>query len=65
MPSSVVARFSYDADSQVLKVIFVSGLVYEYQHVPESVYDAMKRSRSKGSFLNRKIKGVYDFIKVN
>lgn len=65
MPSSVVARYTYDAAKQVLRVVFVSGLVYDYKDVPPEVYAAMKASGSKGAFLNTEIKGKYAFEKVS
>ena len=64
MPSSVVASFKYDHTKSVLRVFFVSGSVYDYFRVPETVYDEMKRSGSKGTFLNLRIKGAYRFKKV-
>jgi hypothetical protein len=33
--------------------------------VPEAIYDEMKAAGSKGTFLNRFIKGKYPFKKVN
>lgn len=64
MPSSVIATIRYDAVKQILRVIFLSGSIYDYKKVPENVYNAMKAATSKGSFLNRKIKGRYEFEKV-
>jgi hypothetical protein len=64
MPSSVVARMSYDAPSSTLRVVYVSGMVYDYKKVPPEIYEAMKASDSKGSYLNRMIKGHYKFKKV-
>ena len=64
MPSSVVAAMKYDADASRLRIIFVSGKVYDYQNVPEYVYDAMKAAGSKGTFLNTEIKGKYEFEEV-
>ncbi|MBS1665259.1 MAG: KTSC domain-containing protein [Bacteroidetes bacterium] len=64
MPSSVVLHMSYDADLRRLRIVYVSGNVYDYLDVPPSVYDAMKTSGSKGTFLNTKIKGQYKFQKV-
>lgn len=55
---------SYDPTSTTLRVIFVSGMVYEYQKVPESVYLAMKNAPSKGAYLNQHIKGDYAFRKI-
>jgi KTSC domain-containing protein len=64
MPSSVVARFSYDPVKSILKVIYTSGAIYEYEDVPEDVYKAMKSSFSKGTFLNIEIKGRYNYKKL-
>jgi len=38
MPSSVISSYDFDPVTLSLKVVFLSGLVYEYQGVPESVY---------------------------
>ena len=64
MPSSVVADFSYDEKTSILRVTYVSGMVYDYKDVPEKVYHEMKAYQSKGSYLNYYIKGKYDFEKV-
>ena len=64
MPSTVVNRFSYIPESSILRVVFVSGMVYDYENVPEKVYKEMKAATSKGTFLNRFIKGHYPFKKV-
>lgn len=65
MPSTVIANMHYDARSLVLRIIFVSGLVYDYKNVPPDVYQAMKNSDSKGAYLNQYIKGNYDFKKIS
>lgn len=54
----------YNVSRQTLRITFVSGLVYNYLHVPERVYNNMKAATSKGTFLNKHIKGKYDFEKV-
>jgi len=64
MPSSVVRDMIYDASVHRLRIIYVSGNIYDYLHVPPTVYAAMKASGSKGTYLNRKIKGHYDFKKI-
>jgi lysyl-tRNA synthetase class 2 len=63
MPSAVIARLEYNADAQTLLVTYQSGSVYEYLHVPETVYKEMLTYRAKGVFLNRHIKKKYAFIK--
>jgi hypothetical protein len=64
MPSSVVAHIRYDPDTATLRIVYVSGMVYDYKNVPGKVYEAMKNALSKGKYLNRYIKGKYDFEKV-
>jgi hypothetical protein len=64
MPSSVIQRIHYYPDKHTLRVVFVSGMVYDYKEVPESVYKQMKAATSKGEFLNREIKNKYAFEKI-
>jgi KTSC domain len=64
MPSSVIANMMYEPGSSTLRVRFLSGAVYEYKKVPVTVYDAMKTAFSKGTFLNKYIKGNYPFKKI-
>jgi hypothetical protein len=64
MPSSVILRMHYYPDKHTLRVVFVSGMVYDYKDVPESVYKQMKAAASKGEFLNREIKTKYAFEKI-
>jgi hypothetical protein len=64
MPSTVIKSFYYDAEDHRLRVIYVSGAIYDYLEVPQKVYEIMKASGSKGVFLNREIKGRYAFKKV-
>ena len=65
MPSTVVSEIHYYPARTTLRIIFVSGLIYDYSKVPEKVYKEMKASSSKGAYLNRHIKGVYNYKKVN
>ena len=65
MPSSVIKSFDYNSASAILRIVFVSGIIYEYKDVPETVYQSLKSARSKGIFLNRQIKTHYSFRKIN
>jgi len=56
---------NYDVSSETLKIIFLSGAVYEYRKVPPKVYNAMKTAFSKGTYLNKYIKGQYSYKKIN
>ena len=64
MPSSVVAHIEYESNSSTLRVIYVSGMVYEYKNVPAEVFTQMKNAFAKGVFLNKHIKGKYPFAKI-
>jgi len=64
MPSSVIANMIYDAASSTLRIVFVSGAVYEYRKVPAAIYSAMKTAKSKGTYLNRHIKPNYSYKKI-
>ena len=64
MPSAVVAAIRYDDKTSRLRVIFQSGSIYDYLCVPATVYEEMKRSTSKGDFLNKQIKPNYEFEKI-
>jgi hypothetical protein len=64
MPSTVIARFSYDAGKEALTIRFLSGRVYVYDGVPQKVYTEMKMAGSKGSFFNLHIKDKYPFKQI-
>ncbi len=64
MPSSVIAAIKYDASSSTLRIVYVSGSVYDYKEVPEKIYNDMKAAFSKGEFLNKEIKPNYKFEKI-
>jgi hypothetical protein len=64
MPSSVIHTMNYDARSKTLRIFYQSGAVYDYKDVPEKVYRQMKAAPSKGTFLNRKIKGIFSYEKI-
>lgn len=61
--SSNIIRAEYDAETKAFDVHFKNGS-YRYFGVPQSVVDAYKSSPSKGSFLHRNIKSVYESQKL-
>ncbi len=61
--SSNVEAIGYEDSAMELYVQFVGGALYVYHGVPREVYDDLMAAPSKGSFLNRIIKGVYQFTK--
>ena len=62
--SSNVEAIGYDKETQQLHVRFLSGATYMYDKVPEEIYEGLMAAPSKGSYLNRVIKGVYDHTKL-
>jgi hypothetical protein len=62
--SSNIASIGYDSPSQTLEIQFHSGAVYQYYNVPQTIYDALMASGSKGQFLNSQIKDRFPFARV-
>ena len=63
MPSTVIRSIEYDKHANELTITFISGLVYVYSKVPESVYENFKTYREKGIYFNQQVKGKYPFKK--
>lgn len=61
--SSNIEAIGYDDNAQELHVQFIGGGYYVYRAVPRQIFDDMMAAPSKGSFLNREVKGVYQFTK--
>jgi hypothetical protein len=61
--SSAISSIGYDDRSSVLEVEFSSGAVYDYLNVPKQVYSALLRSPSKGSFVSRRVRDRYPFVR--
>ena len=61
--SSNITHFRHDRDNSVLYVEFHSGSVYQYFDVPETVFDQMKASSSRGQFLAQNVKGRFRYAR--
>lgn len=61
--SSNIEAVGYDDTSQELHVQFRKSGYYVYHQVPRQIFDDLLNAPSKGSFLNREIKNVYQFAK--
>ncbi|MBD1573955.1 KTSC domain-containing protein [Vibrio sp. S17_S38] len=57
--------YGYSYLSQVLDIKFQDSLIYRYNHVPSDIFESFKTSESKGTFLNKEIKGTYPYIKLS
>jgi hypothetical protein len=62
--SSNVASIGYDVNTLTLEVEFVSGSVYQYFDVPETLYQEFMRASSKGKFLHANIKNNYRYTQL-
>ena len=65
MPSTVIASMDYNTETGMLRIHFVSGLVYAYEKVSEEIYNGLRSSTAKGIYFNRHIKNKYNFKKVS
>lgn len=61
--SSNIEAVGYDDDTQELHVQFLLSGCYIYSDVPREVFDDLINAPSKGSFLNREVKSIYQFMK--
>lgn len=64
MPSSVVNHFIYFPETEILRIIYQSGAVYDYLKVPADIVEKFGKARSKGQFLNKVIKPRFKYIKI-
>ena len=62
--SSNIEAIGYNSDGQELYIQFLSGVTYVYYGVPQHIYEEIMAAPSKGSYLNRVIKGVYEYAKL-
>ena len=62
--SSLIAKAGYDAETQTLALQLVnSSDVYNYQGVPQDIYDGFLAAESKGSYYVSTIKAKYPALK--
>ncbi len=64
MPSSVIRRFAYAEAARRLRILFVSGDVYEYANVPPKVIADFRAAPSKGRFFGPHIRDRYPYRRV-
>ena len=62
--SGNINRVSYYEDTKVLEIKFRNGRIYQYEDVPEKLWQGAVNAPSIGKFMNQEIKGVYSFKKI-
>jgi hypothetical protein len=64
--STNLASVGYKKRDKTLEVRFKSnGSVYQYENVPEEVFDGLMKAESKGQYLHNHIRGAYPYKKVD
>lgn len=59
MPSTVIKRFDYRAETRELEVLFVTGRRYIYSDVPTEAVEDFRSAFAKGVHFNRYIRDRY------
>jgi len=50
---------SYDTDTRELKISMASGQSYNFQDVPQEIYEGLAAAPSAGQYYHQNIKGNY------
>ena len=60
--SATLHAVGYEVATQTLRIVFRSGALYDYYHVPESVYVGLLRATSHGAYFAEHIRSAkYEF----
>ncbi len=59
LSSSAISEASYDPDTEVLTIYFTSGQSYDFDGVPQDVYEGLISSSSPGRYFHSNIKGIF------
>ena len=62
--STNIVSVGYDQAKKSLFVNFKNGSEYRYDNVPDEVFEELIGAESVGAFLNKQIKNVYEFEKI-
>ncbi len=62
--SSQIHSIGYDPKAKVLEVEFNRGPVYDYYGVSPARYRQLMAASSHGTYFNEKIRGTYDYRRV-
>ncbi len=62
--SSNVSSIGYKLATQTLYIKFENGSLYAYRDVPSMQFDCLKVASSKGIYLNRNIKKLYKYERL-
>lgn len=61
MISSALHAVGYDRETEILEVIFNTGRIYQYTHVPPEVFQALRDSPSPGRYFTENIRDSFPY----
>jgi hypothetical protein len=59
--STAISTAQYEYDNYRLTLTFNNGVDYEYNDVPNFVFEGLRTSASKGKFINKHILSSYKY----
>lgn len=63
--SSNLKSVGYDEDNEILEIEFLNGGLYQYYHVPKSVYKGLMNADSHGKYFDQNVKKAgYRYRKI-
>ena len=62
--SSEIEWIGYEHKRRMLQVEFLSGSIYQYDEVPETLYQSFLGAPSHGRFFENQIKGRFETRRV-
>ena len=62
--SSMLVAVGYDDELREMRVIFKTGDTYSYRNVPQSVYQELLKSESRGAYMKTHVIDVYPARRV-
>jgi len=54
----------YEHSKRMLQVEFIEGSTYQYQNVPEPIYEDFLHAQSHGRFFENRIKGQFAYRRI-
>jgi KTSC domain len=63
--SSTLATIACDRNRELLQLEFNSRARDQYFGVPATLYEALLRAPSKGSYFNRAIRGRFRYVRIS
>lgn len=62
--STNVESVGYDESSRTLEIEFHDGSIYQYFDVPRNVFQELMTAASIGAYVNRELKGRFNYRQV-